>query len=187
MQHSLAFYVWKILFSSVQSFSRVQLFATPWITALQASLSITNSRSSLRLTSIESVMPSIHLILCRPFLLLPTIPPSIRLLSNESTLHMTWPKYLRQCWGFWFNSWVRKILWRRDKLPTPVFMGFPGSPVKNLPAMWETWVWSLGWKDPVEEGMATHSSLLAWKIPIDRGAWLATVHGVEKSQTRLSN
>ena len=67
--------------------------ATPWIAACQASLSITNSRSSLRLTSIESVTPSSHLILCRPLLLLPPIPPSIRVFSNESTLHMRWPKY----------------------------------------------------------------------------------------------
>ena len=78
-------------FSSVQLLSHVWLFATPWITECQASLSITNSRSSLRLTSIESVMPSSHLILCRPLLLLPPIPPSI--ISNESTLHMRWPKY----------------------------------------------------------------------------------------------
>ena len=71
---------------SVQSLSRVRLFATPWITARQASLSITNSRSSLRLTSIELVMPSSHLILSRPLLLLPPIRPSIRVFSNESTL-----------------------------------------------------------------------------------------------------
>ena len=72
---------------SVQLLSRVQLFATPWTTALKASLSITNSWSSLRLTSIESVMPSSHLILCHPLLLLPPIPPSIRVFSSESTLH----------------------------------------------------------------------------------------------------
>ena len=83
-------------FSSIQSLSRVWLFATPWITALQASLSITNSQSSLRFTSIESVMPSSHLILCRPLLLLPPIPPSIRVFSNESSLRMRWPKY----WSF---------------------------------------------------------------------------------------
>ena len=70
-----------------------RLFATPWIAARQASLSITNSRRSLRLTSIESVMPSSHLILCRPLLLLPSIPPSIRVFSNESTLRMRWTKY----------------------------------------------------------------------------------------------
>ena len=81
------------IFSSVQLLSRVRLFVTPWIAARQASLSITNSRSSLRLTSIESVMPSSHLILCHPLLLLPPIPPSIRVFSNESTLHMRWPKY----------------------------------------------------------------------------------------------
>ena len=77
---------------SDQSLSRVRLFATPWIAAHQASLS-TNLRSSLRLTSIESVMPSSHLILCRPLLLLPPIPPRIRVFSNESTLRMRWPKY----------------------------------------------------------------------------------------------
>ena len=75
-------------FSSVQSLSRDRLFATPWIAARQASLSITNSRSSLRLTSIESVMPSSHLILCHPLLLLPPMPHSIRVFSNESTLRM---------------------------------------------------------------------------------------------------
>ena len=85
--------------SSVQSLSHVWLFATPWITACQASLSITNSRSSLRLTSIESVMWSSHLILCHPLLLLPPIPPSIRVFSNESTLHLRWPKY----WSFSFS------------------------------------------------------------------------------------
>ena len=73
-------------FSSVQSFSRVQIFTTPWTAAHQASLSITNSRSSLRLTSIESVMPFSHLIFCRPLLLLPLIPPSITVFSNESAL-----------------------------------------------------------------------------------------------------
>ena len=84
---------------SVQLLSRVRLFATPWITAHQASLSITNSWSSLRLMSIASVMPSSHLILCRPVLLLPPIPPSIRVFSNESTLRMRWPRY----WSFSFS------------------------------------------------------------------------------------
>ena len=84
-----------IQFSSVQSLSRVQLFVIPWITARQASLSITNSRSSPKLMSIESVMPSNNLILCCPLLLMPPIPPSIRVFSNESTLHMRWPKYWR--------------------------------------------------------------------------------------------
>ena len=85
-----------VKFSSVQSFSRVQLFATPWIAACQASLSITNSRSLLKLKPIESVMPSSHLILCCPLLLLPPISLSIRVFSNESALRMRWPKY----WSF---------------------------------------------------------------------------------------
>ena len=80
-------------FSSVQSLSHVRLFATPWTAAHQASLSITNSRSSLKLTSIESVMPSNHLTFCRPLLLPPSIFPSIRVFSNESVLHTRWPKY----------------------------------------------------------------------------------------------
>ena len=85
--------------SSVKLLSRVRLFATPWITARQASLSITNSWSLPKPMSIKSVMPSNHLILCRPLLLLPPIPPSIRVFSIESTLHMRWPKY----WSFSFS------------------------------------------------------------------------------------
>ena len=88
-----------IQFSSVQSLSRVRLFATPWIAACQASLSITNSQSSLKLMSIESVMPSSHLILGRPLLLLPSIFPRIRVFLNESALCIWWPKY----WSFSFN------------------------------------------------------------------------------------
>ena len=88
-----------VQFSSVQSLSHVRLFATPWITARQASLSITNSRSSLKLMSIESVMPSSHLILGHPHFFLPPTPPSFRAFSNESTLLMRWPKY----WNFSFS------------------------------------------------------------------------------------
>ena len=83
-------------FSSVQSLSRVRLFAIPWVAVCQSSLSITNSQSSPKLTSIESVMPSNHLILCHPLLLLPLIFPSNWALSNESALRMRWPKY----WSF---------------------------------------------------------------------------------------
>ena len=86
-------------FSSVQSLSHVWLFATPWTAACQASLSITNSRSLLKFMSIESVMPSNHLILCRPLLLLPSIFPSIGVFSNESVLRIRWPKY----WSFIFS------------------------------------------------------------------------------------
>jgi len=87
------------LVQSVQLLSHVRLFGIPWIAARQASLSITNSQSSLKLTSIESVIPSKHLILCRPLFLLPPIPPSIRVFFNESALHTRWPKY----WNFSFS------------------------------------------------------------------------------------
>ena len=86
-------------FSSVQSLSHIWLFATPWTAARQASLSIINSRSLLKLMSIESVMPSNHVIFCYPLLLLPSIFPSIRVFSNESALRIRWPKY----WNFSFN------------------------------------------------------------------------------------
>ena len=88
-----------VQFSSFQSLSHVWLFATPWITGRQASLSITICRSSLKLTSIELVMPFSHLILCHPLFFLSPISPSIRVFSNESTLHMRWPKY----WSFSFS------------------------------------------------------------------------------------
>ena len=113
-----------IQFSSVQSLSCVRLFTTPWITARQASLSITNSRSLLKLMSIELVMPSNHLILCCPLLLLPPIPPSIRVFSNESTLRMRWPKY----WSFSFSigpskEHPRLISFRMDWLDLPAVQG----------------------------------------------------------------
>ena len=102
--------------------------ATPWIAARQASLSITNCWSSLRLTSIDSVMPSSHPILCRPLLLLPPIPPSIRVFSNESTLHMRWPKYC----SFSFNIIPSKeipglISFRIDWLDLVAVQGTPKS------------------------------------------------------------
>ena len=104
-------------FSSVQSLSRVQLFATPWTAARQASLSITNSRSSLRLMPSESVMASNHLILCCPLLLPPSVFPSIRVISKESVLHIRWPKY----WSFSFsispsNEYSGLISFRMDWL-----------------------------------------------------------------------
>ena len=129
-------------FSSIQSLSRVWLFATPWIAAGQDSLSITSSRSSLKLTSIESVIPSSHLILCSPLLLLPPIPPSIRVFSNESALRMRWPKY----WSFSFSIipvkehpglisfrmdwldllavlWTARLQDSQESSPTPQFKG----------------------------------------------------------------
>ena len=104
-------------FSSVQSLSHVQLFLTPRTAAHQASLSITNSQSLLRLISIESMMSSNHLILCHPILLLPSIVPSIRVLSNESVLHIRWPNY----WSFSFsigpsNEYSGLISFRMDWL-----------------------------------------------------------------------
>ena len=104
-------------FSSVQSLSRVRLLAPPWITACQASLSITNSQSLLKLMSIDSVMPSNYLILCRPLLLLPSIFPSIRICSYESVLHIRWPQY----WSFSFsispsNEYSGLISFRMDWL-----------------------------------------------------------------------
>ena len=105
------------VFSSVQSLSHVQLFETPWTAACQASLSITNSQSLLKLMSIDLVMPSNHPILCCLLLLLPSIIPSIRIFSNESVLHIRWPKY----WSFSFsispsNEYSRMISFRMDWL-----------------------------------------------------------------------
>ena len=110
--------------SSVQSLSHVRLFATPWTTARQASLSITNSRSLLKVISIESVMPSTHLILCYPLPLLPSIFPSLRVFSNESALCIRWPKY----WSFSFsicpsNDYSRLISFRIDWFDLLVVQG----------------------------------------------------------------
>ena len=118
------------MFSSVQSFSHVWLFATPWTAACQASLSITNSRSLLKLMSIESVMPSSHLIFYCSLFLLPSIPPSSRVFSNESTLRMSWPKY----WSFSFsisplNEHPELISFRMDWLDLLAVQGT----LKSLP------------------------------------------------------
>ena len=131
-----------LVFSSVQSLSRVQLFTTPWIAARQASLSITNSQSSLRLMSIKSVMPSSHLILCRPLLLLPPIPPSIRVFSNESTLCVRWPKY-------WSSS----------------FSIIPSKEIPGLISFRMDWLNLLTECGPLEKGMANHFSILALRTP----------------------
>ena len=114
------FILYEYRFSSVHSLSRVQLFATPWTATCQASLSITNSWSLPKLMSIESVMPSNHLILCHPLLLLPSIFPSIRVFSNESALCIRWPKY----WSFSFSISVSNenlgvISYRMDCLESP--------------------------------------------------------------------
>ena len=128
-----------VRFSSVQSLSRVRLLATPWIAARQASLSITNSRSSPKLTSIESVMPSSHLILCRPLLLLTPIPTSIRAISNELTLHMRWPKY----WSFSFSIIPSKehpglISFRMDWLDLLAVQGTHKNLLQHHSSKWNT-------------------------------------------------
>ena len=124
MNYWIKLYEPSVQFSSVQSFSHVLHFVTPWIAARQASLSITNSRSLLKLMSMESVMPSSHLILCHPLLLLPSIPPSIRVFCNESTLCIMWPKY----WSFSFsispsNEHPGLISFRMDRLDLLVVQG----------------------------------------------------------------
>ena len=138
------------LFSSVQLLSRVWLFATPWTAACQASLSITNSWSLLKLMSIESVMPSNHLVLCRPLLFLSAIFPSISVFPNESVLHIKWPKYRSFSFSISLsNEYSGLISWKStvDNTQNPInnrtrlnlgFLG--GSAVKSLPAMQETWV-----------------------------------------------
>ena len=157
-----------VQFSSGQLLSRVWLFATPWITARQASLSITNSRSSLRLTSIESVMSSSHLILCRPLLLLPPIAPSIRVFSNESSLCVRWPKY----WSFSFSIIPSKeipglISFRMDWLDVRGI----GHLNRAQHVMLVSWAWEL--LLPVVGSVILRDSfshlpkILSWKIPLD--------------------
>ena len=153
-------------FSSVQSLSRAWLFATPWIAAHQASLSITNSWSSLRLMSIESVMPSSHLILSCPLLLLPAIPPSIRVFSNETTLCMKWPKYRS--------------------------FSFSISPSKEHPGLISPrmdWLDLLAVQGTLKSLLQHHSSKasILRELVMDREAWRAAIHGVTKSRTRLSD
>ena len=185
---------------------------TPLTAALQVSLSFTISRGLLKLMSIESVMPSNHVVLCCPLLLLSSIFPSIRISFNELVSHIRWPKH----WSFSFsicpsNEYSEFISFRMHWLDLLVAQGtlkslfqhhsFKGSVlqcsvflaslvtqmVKNLPTTWDTWVPSLSWEDPLEEGRATHSSILAWRIPMDRGAWQTTVHRFAKNWILLSN
>ena len=172
--------IFSVQFSSVQSLNHVWLFATPWIAAHQASLSITISRSSLRLTSIESVMPSSHLILCRPLLLLPPIPPSIRVFSDESTLPMRWPKY----WSFSFSIVPSKeipglISFRMDWLDrTPYLQGsIPTYSGKEPSCHWGSI--PVSGRSP-GEGNGNPLQYCFLGNPMDKGAWWATVHGGSK-------
>ena len=187
----MRYHLTPVRISSVQSLSRIRLFATPWTAACQAFLCITNSRSSLKLMSTESVMPSSHLFLCRPLLLLPSIFPSIRVFSNESVLCIRWPNYGTFSFSISpSNEYSGLISFRIDWLdllavqgtlksssPTPQFkninslvlsfivqISLVAQRLKRLPARRETWVQSLGQEDPLEKEMATHSSTLAWRI-----------------------
>ena len=133
-------------FSSVQLLSRLQLFATPRTAACQASLSITNSWSLLKLMSVESVMPSNHLVLCRPLLFLPAIFPSIRVFSNESVLHIRWPKY----WRFSFSispssECSRLISFRMDWLDLLAVHGTPSLSLYRIVRAYSGW--GFGWRE----------------------------------------
>ena len=137
-------------YSSVQSLSYVPLFATPWITARQASLSITISRTSLKFISIQSVMPSSHLILCRPLLLLPPIPPTIRVFS---TLHMRWPKYPSNCTKAWYIYIMKyNSVLRRNKL-------------SSHEMTWRKQMHITKWKKPIRNGYLLYVSnyMTFWK------------------------
>ena len=150
--------------------SHVWLFVTPWTAACQASLSITNSRSSPKPISIESVMPSNHLILCHPLLLLPSIFPSIRVFSNESALCIRWPKY----WSFSFNI-----------SPSNEHPGSSAGKESTCNVGDLSLIPGLGTSPG--EGTGNPIQFSSLEIPMDREAWWATVYGVAKSQTWLSN
>ena len=193
--------------SSVQLLSQVRLFATPCTIACQATLSITNSQSLLRLVSIEVVMPSNHSIFCCPLLLLPSIFPSIRVFSSESILYIRWPK----CWSFSIstsNEYSGLISFRIDWFDLLAVQGTLKSLLQHWTSktsvLWcwtffmvqlshqymtagKPWLWlyvpllgfpcgsvgkestcnarDLGWEHTLEKGKATHSSILAWRIP----------------------
>ena len=176
------------MFSSVQSVSPVWLFATPWTAARQASLSITNSWSPPKLMCIESVMPSNHLIFCRPLLLLPSIFPSIRVFSNESALRIRWPKY----WSFSFSISPSNGHLSNEHLTNWCIQPFfPGpyyvsvivvvlvvkNPLANAGDVRDTGLIP-GSGRSLGEGNGKPLQYSGLENPMDRGAWWATVHGV---------
>ena len=176
---------------SDQLLSRVRLFATPWVAAHQASLSITNSWSSLRLTSIESVMPSSHLILCRPLLLLRPIPPSIRVFSNESTLHIRWPK----SWSFSFSIIPSKeipglISFRMDWLDLLAVQGTLKSLLQHHSSKASILRCSAFFTVQLSHPYMTTGKTIALtrrtslsklqEMVMDREAWSAAVHGSQR-------
>ena len=151
----------------LQSLSRLRLFSTPWTAAGQAPLSFAISGSLLKLMSTELVMPSNHLILCRPLLLPPSMFPSIKVFSNKSALRIRWPQY----WSFSFS------ISPSNKYSGLISFRIRASLVaQSLPAMWETPVRALGQEDPLEKEMATHPSTLAWKIP-----WMEEPGGLQST------
>ena len=185
---SNTFFPLSCIFISVQLLSRVWLFVTPWIAAHQASLSITSYRSSLRLTSIESVMPSSHLILCHPLLLLLPIPPSIRVFSSEPTLHMRWPKY----WSFSFSIIPSKeipglISFRKDLQSKGLSRVFSNTTVQSINSLalsllyglaftfihdywknhsFDTWIFVLDVKVKVWSCTGTEGHKVPWTSPV---------------------
>ena len=170
-----------VQFSLVQPLSYVRLFVTPWTATRQTSLFITNSRSLLKLMSIELVMPFKHFILCRPLLLPTSIFPSIRVFFNESVLCIRWPKYFRvekffsmllQWWSMTLCSyWNLWTLWASQVAQW----------LKNPLAMQEIQVWYLGQEDPPGGGHGNPLQYSCLENPMHKGAWQATVHKVTKS------
>ena len=163
----------------IQSLGHVWLFVTPWTAVCQALLSFTISWILLELMPTESGMPSIHLILCYPLLLLPLTVPTVRIFSNVLALCIRWPKYW--CFSFsisllmniqgWFPLGLTGLTSLLSLVTCSKFLeiqilsvgaSLVAQRIKNLPALWETWIRSLGWEDPLEKEMATHSSILAW-------------------------
>ena len=186
------------IYVSIQFSSVAQSCPTlcdPMNRSMQASLSITNSRSLLRLMFIELVMPSNHLIFCRPLRLLPSILPSIRVFSSGSALHITWLKY----WSFSFNISPSNehpglISFRMDWLDLLAVQGTLKSLLQHHSSGCSDGKASAGnagdlglipglGRSRGGEGMATDSSILAWRIPMDRGVWRTSVHGATKSWT----
>ena len=167
-------------FSSVQSLSRVRLFATPWIVARQASLSTNNSWSLPKLMSIESMMPSSHLILCRSLLLRPPILPSIRVFSNESTLRMTWPKY----WSFSFSI----SLFKNTQDWSPLgWTGWTSLQSKGLSRVFSTTTvqkHQLNWEWDTSSINSSEFTSLSYKGPARRCSWLR-IHFLWQGPTSL--
>ena len=185
-----------MFFVVVQLLSHVWLSATPWTVARQDSLSLTISWSLPKFMYIESVMPFNHLILCFPLLFCPHSFPALRLFPMSQLFASGDPNIgasasasvLPTSIQCWFPLRLTGLISLLSKGLSSIFSAsLVAQTIKNLPAMRETPVWSLGREDPLEKGMATHSSIPAWRIAWTEELGQATVHGVEKSRTWLSN